>query len=78
MLADQFLLVEFDAERAIQALPLLLANEPELRAPALAALHRMVKASGQLSDEGNRRLARVEALFGGPKSSKPATETSHV
>jgi pimeloyl-ACP methyl ester carboxylesterase len=78
VLADQFLLVEFDAERAIQALPLLLANEPELRAPALAALHRMVKASGQLSEEGNRRLARVEALFGGPKSSKPATETSHV
>jgi pimeloyl-ACP methyl ester carboxylesterase len=78
VLADQFLLVEFDAERAIQALPMLLANEPELRAPALAALHRMVKASGQLSDEGNRRLARVETLFGSPKSSKPATETSHV
>nr|WP_294551158.1 DUF3141 domain-containing protein [uncultured Rhodopila sp.] len=78
VLADQFLLIEFDAERAIQALPLLLANEPELRAAALAALHRMIKASGQLSDEGKRRLARVETLFGSPKASKPPAETSHV
>ena len=74
ILADQFLLVQWDAERAIQALPGLLANEPELRAAALATLHRVLKASGQMSDEGKRRLTRVEALFGGPKAaaqSKP-------
>jgi hypothetical protein len=57
----------------------LLANEPELRAAALAALHQMLKASGQMSDEGKRRLAHVEALFGGPKpAAQLKSEVGHA
>ena len=79
VLADQFLLVQWDTERAIQALPDLLANEPELRTAALAALHRVLKASGQMSDEGKRRLARVEALFSGPKAAAQSkSEVGHA
>jgi hypothetical protein len=70
-LKEQFLLVLLDEERAIGAIPKLLAKSMEDRRDALDAVQRMIAARGALSDEGRRRLARIEALFD-VKAEKPA------
>ena len=63
VLREQFLLVCLDEERAIETLPVLLGDDPAQRKAGLEVLHRVLAASGVDSDEGKRRLARVEALF---------------
>jgi hypothetical protein len=60
---EQFLLLHQDEERAVHALTALLPHEAAQRRAAIAMLRRVVSASGTLSEEGSRRLARVEALF---------------
>jgi pimeloyl-ACP methyl ester carboxylesterase len=63
MVRKQYLLVRLDEERAIATLPKLLGAESGERKMALDALHKVLAATGRLSEEGQRRLARVEALF---------------
>ena len=63
MLKEQFLLVRLDEERAIATLPALLPRSVEKRRAALDLLHRMVAARGKLSEEGSRRLDRIQTLF---------------
>lgn len=79
ILREQFLLVGLDAERAIESLPALIGENAAERKAAVDILHRIVTAPGALSDEGKRRLARIEALFGtAPKSKRPeAVEVTH-
>ena len=70
MLNEQLQLVLLDEERAIAALPKLLQTGEEAQVAAgLDALRQLVRASGALSPEGERRFARVESLFS-PKRSK--------
>jgi hypothetical protein len=67
ILREQYLLVRLDEERAVSALPKLLGENAAARKTALDILHRVLAARGDMSNEGERRLARVEALFnGGP------------
>jgi hypothetical protein len=63
MVREQYLLVYFDEERAIAALPKLLGTDTNARQATLDLLHRVLAAREDMSDEGKRRLARVEALF---------------
>ncbi|MFK8252327.1 DUF3141 domain-containing protein [Ancylobacter terrae] len=63
MFAAQFDLLLMDEERAVRAIPALLPKAAEPRRRALEALHRVIDASGAISPEGAKRLARVEALF---------------
>jgi hypothetical protein len=63
-LREQFLLLRLDEERAVSAIPRLLADSDSLRRAGLEALHRMMAAHGELPEESARRLARIEALFG--------------
>ncbi|HZJ53638.1 MAG TPA: DUF3141 domain-containing protein [Myxococcaceae bacterium] len=63
ILKEQFLLVTFDEERALDTLPALLPRSIEKRRAALDALHRIISARGALTDEGRHRLQRIEALF---------------
>ena len=62
-LREQSLLIRIDEERTIAAIPKLLPRDPQERARALRAVQRLISAQGDLSDEGRRRLARVEKLF---------------
>ncbi len=71
LLKEQYLLVCLDEERAVRAIPKLLPKNMDERRTALDALHRMTAARGALSEEGKRRLNRVEALFD-VKTEKPA------
>jgi pimeloyl-ACP methyl ester carboxylesterase len=61
----QYLILLLDPERAIAALPKLLPDDRRQCAEALAMVRRVLAARGALPEEGNRRLARIEAIFAG-------------
>jgi hypothetical protein len=60
---QQSLLVRLDPERAVSAIPKLLKGQPERARAALTALHQVVDARHGLSEEGQRRLQRIDKLF---------------
>ena len=68
---DQFLILRLDEERAIAALPKLLPADRRARETALGLLRRIIEARGAPSEEGARRMRRIEALFGNPSPAKP-------
>ncbi len=78
ILKEQFLLVRLDAKRAIQAIPKLLPQSIEDRQAALEALRRVVTAPGALTEESQRRLAEVEALFDGKAVVPAKGKAAHV
>jgi hypothetical protein len=55
-----------DEGRAIAALPKLLPEDRQECEAALTMVRRVLSARGDLSEEGSRRLARIEAIFAGP------------
>jgi pimeloyl-ACP methyl ester carboxylesterase len=63
---EQYLILLLDPERAIAALPKLLPDDRRQCAEALAMVRRVLASRGALPEEGNRRLARIEAIFAGP------------
>jgi hypothetical protein len=73
-LKEQYLLVRLDEERAVRAIPRLLPDSEQARRAALDALLRVLGARGVLPEDGQRRLSRVETLFGvaTPQSLKAA------
>ena len=79
MLREQYLLVRLDEERAISALPKLLGPMMPRR-----ARRRSMSCIGSsphvasLSDEGTRRLARVEALFDAQPGKTVKAEAAHA
>jgi len=63
---EQYLILLLDAERAIAALPKLLPDNRRQCEEALGLVRRVLAARGALSEEGGRRLERIEAMFAGP------------
>ena len=63
---DQYLLLCLDEERAVHAIPKLLPDSEAQRDNAWAAVRDVIAARGELSDEGQRRLERLQRLFGVP------------
>jgi pimeloyl-ACP methyl ester carboxylesterase len=78
MVRQQHLLVCLDQERAIGALPKLLGADGNGRKATLDVLQRVLSARGDLSDESERRLARVEALFGLKPQEPAKVEAAHA
>jgi hypothetical protein len=78
MVRQQHLLVCLDEERAITALPKLLGADAKGRKATLDILERVLSARGDMSDEGKRRLARIEALFGLKPQEATKTESAHA
>ena len=70
---DQYLLLRLDEKRAIAAIPRLLPDDRDQRRFGWQAIQDVVAASGTLSDEGERRLRRIAALFGVEPASAGAT-----
>ncbi|WP_239992066.1 DUF3141 domain-containing protein [Rhodopila globiformis] len=79
LLREQFLLVCLDEERAIETLPRLLGDDAAQHKTGLDVLHRVLGATGVESEEGKRRLARIEALFDVKPKQKhlETTEAAH-
>ena len=75
---EQFMLVCLDENRAINALPKLLGADANGRKATLDILQRVLSARGDMSDEGKRRLARVEAMFGVEPERVAKTEAAHA
>jgi hypothetical protein len=63
-LREQYLLLRLDEERAVSAIPRLLPDSEKARQVGLEAVRHVVTAAGALSEEGARRLSRIEKLFG--------------
>ena len=63
---DQYLILLMDPERAITALPKLLPSNRRQCEEALGLVRRVLAARGALSEDGRRRLERIEAMFAGP------------
>ena len=64
ILRDQHALLKLDEKRALESLPALLPKKKSEREPAVELIRRLVLASGPLSPEGKRALARIEKIFG--------------
>jgi pimeloyl-ACP methyl ester carboxylesterase len=69
---DQYLLLRFDEERAVRAIPKLLPDSEQQRQAAWTAVREVIAARGELSDEGRRRLDRLQQLFGVTKQQEAA------
>jgi hypothetical protein len=78
MVRQQYLLVCLDQERAISTLPKLLGSDAAMRKSALDAVHRVLAATGAMSEEGKRRLKRIEALFAVESKKSIKTEVEHA
>ena len=79
IMREQYLIVRHDEERAIEALPNLLPDDPREREAGLAALRRLLSARGALQEEAKRRLQRIEAIFIGPiPGREPARRRGHA
>jgi pimeloyl-ACP methyl ester carboxylesterase len=74
---EQYLLVYLDEERAIGSLPRLLGADATQRLATLDILHRVLAARGSISDEGKRRLARIEAVFDIIPQKQSTAEVTH-
>ena len=71
MLNVQLQLVQVDEERAIDAVPKLLRDREDDIAATWSMMRQLVVAPGALDQEGQRRWARIEKLFGAePKPSR--------
>ena len=68
MFRDQYLLLLLDAERAVQAIPRLLAEDTRQRADGLAVVRDVIGASGDMPGESRQRLQRIVDLFDAPSA----------
>ena len=63
LLREQFLLLLLDQRRAIEAIPGMLAKDPELARKMLGTLRRLIEVVGLRSDEAKARMSEVEHIF---------------
>jgi hypothetical protein len=75
---EQFMLVRFDEERAMTALPKLLPDDEQARQAALDAIRRVIEARGAPPQEVMGRLERVSRLFGQRADVSVAGEAAHA
>jgi hypothetical protein len=62
-LREQYLMLRLDEEQAVESIPQLLKGHATDASRLLGHIRKVVDAGGPLSEEGRRRLARVEHLF---------------
>jgi pimeloyl-ACP methyl ester carboxylesterase len=63
LVRDQFFMLLLDEDRAVEAIPAMLARDRERAAGAGRALRRLIEAVALKSETGRARLARIEAMF---------------
>jgi hypothetical protein len=62
-----------DERRAVDAIPAMLARDPELAARMIAGARRVIDEVGLTSKVGKSRLAEIEVLFEKYAQLEPAT-----
>jgi hypothetical protein len=78
LLSTQYQLVLMDEERAIGALPKLIAHDAAGQGAARAVFRELVGATGALDPASPLRIARIEELLGAKLSPVAQTEGAHV
>jgi pimeloyl-ACP methyl ester carboxylesterase len=82
LVREQFLMMLIDEDATLEAIPALLPADMELRRKGLEALHKVLTATGTLSDEGEKRWLRINDLFGVEAGSleeaRPATAATRA
>jgi hypothetical protein len=62
-LREQYLMLRLDEKQAVESIPQLLKGHEPDASRLLGHIRKIAAASGPLSEEGQRRLARIERLF---------------
>ncbi len=73
-LREQYLMLLLDEQRALEAIPVLLQGHEKEASLLLEYLREVVTADGEVSEEGQRRLLRMERLF----APRPMAETGEA
>jgi pimeloyl-ACP methyl ester carboxylesterase len=68
LVREQFLMLLLDERRALNAIPAMLAKDPNHALRMADALHRVIDAVGLRTELGHMRLAEVERLFESEKA----------
>jgi hypothetical protein len=63
LLREQFFMLTLDERRAVEAIPAMLAKDPDLASTLGGKLRRLISVVGAPSVESTARLAEVERLF---------------
>jgi len=71
---DQFFTLLLDERRAVDAIPAMLARDPELASRMTIALGRLIEVVGVESSEGKARLREMEKLFRAKPSASGARD----
>jgi hypothetical protein len=77
ILRQQFFMLLLDERRAVEAIPAMLARDPELAARMTSNARRLIEVVGVSNKESKARLAEVKALFEG-KVVREAAARAHV
>jgi pimeloyl-ACP methyl ester carboxylesterase len=72
LLREQFLMLLINERRAVEAIPAMLAKDPDLASRTAGALHRIVEVVGLHSKEAKVRLAEIENLIAARRDRKIA------
>jgi hypothetical protein len=64
MVREQFNILLLDPEAALEAIPLMLPPEAEMRRQAFDLIRTTLSARGELSLEDRKRMDRIASLFG--------------
>jgi hypothetical protein len=63
MLRDQFFMLLLDERRALDAIPAMLAKDPDLADRMKVALRRVIQVVGDGSDQSKARMEEIERMF---------------
>jgi len=63
LLREQFFMLTLDERRAVEAIPAMLAKDPDLASRLAGKLRRLIAVVGAQSAESTARMAEVERLF---------------
>jgi hypothetical protein len=64
LVRDQFAMLLIDEKAALAALPALLPPDPATRSQGFNAIRQVMAACGETSEEDEKRLSEIRALFG--------------
>ena len=74
LVRDQFFTLLLDERRAVDAIPAMLARDPELASRMTLVLRRLIEVVGVESPEGKARLQEMEKLFQAKPSASEARD----
>jgi pimeloyl-ACP methyl ester carboxylesterase len=77
LVREQYFMLQLDERRAVEAIPSMLARDPELASRMASTARRLIEVVGLSNKESKARLAEMKALFEG-KVVREAAARAHV